>query len=150
MAFYKYLKSHSVKNPNSAAIIEGDCIISYKEFCKQIESFASAISELPLHPKSKVGLLCLNQKEYLIALFGCLLKGIPVIPYNFLLKPEDLVFITKDASIDILIIDSAFVKPEIIPFFNFFPNKILVGSAEPNQVGEGRTSCQTKEGPWVS
>ncbi len=155
MAFYKYLKSHAEKNPNSSAIIEGDCTISYKEFCVQIESFASAVSELPLNAKSKVGLLCLNQKEYLIALFGSLLKGIPVIPYNFLLKPEDLAFITKDAFIDILIIDSAFVKPEIIPFFNFFPNKILIGSTEPNQVGEGTQrfedflKCGTKENAFV-
>ncbi len=155
MAFYKYLKSHAEKNPNSAAIIEGDCTVSYKELCVQIESFASAISELSLNTKSKVGLLCLNQKEYLIALFGCLLKGIPVVPYNFLLKPEDLAFITKDAFIDILIIDSAFVKPEIIPFFNFFPNKILIGSAEPNQVGAGTQrfedflKCGTKENAFV-
>ena len=49
MAFYKYLKSHAEKNPNSSAIIEGDCTISYKEFCVQIESFASAVSELPLN-----------------------------------------------------------------------------------------------------
>ena len=155
MAFYKYLKSHAEKNPNSAAIIDGDCTISYKEFCEQVESFASAISELPLNAKSKVGLLCLNQKEYLIALFGCLLKGVPVIPYNFLLKPEDLAFITKDAFIDTLIIDSAFVKPEIIPLLNFFPNKILVGSAELNQVGEGAQrfedflKCGTKENAFV-
>ena len=71
------------------------------------------------------------------------------------MKPEDLAFITKDAFIDILIIDSAFVKPEIIPFFNFFPNKILIGSTEPNQVGEGTQrfedflKCGTKENAFV-
>jgi len=155
MAFYKYLKSHAEKNPNSAAIIEGDCTISYKEFCEQVESFASAITELPLNAKSKVGLLCLNQKEYLIALFGCLLKGVPVVPYNFLLRPEDLAFITQDACIDILIIDSAFVKPETTAFFHLFSNKILVGSAESKQVGEGTQrfedflKCGIKENGFI-
>ena len=137
MGFYRYLKSHAEKNPNATAIVEGDYKISYKQLCEQVESFASAVSELNLKPKSKVGLLCLNQKEYLITLFGCLLKGIPVIPYNFLLKPDDLVFITQDADIDILIIDSAFVKPETTKFFHLFSQKILVGSVEPNQVGKG-------------
>ena len=100
MAFYKYLKSHAERQPDSAAIIEGDSTVTYSEFCKQVESFAAALSELPLNSNSKVGLLCLNQKEYLVAFFGCLLKGLPVIPLNFLLKPEDLAFITQDANID--------------------------------------------------
>lgn len=137
MAFYKYLKSHAERQPDSAAIIDGDCTVSYKELCEQVESFAAALSELPLNPNSKVGLLCLNQKEHLIAMFGCLLKGVPFIPFNFLLKPEDLAFIAQDAGIDTLVVDSVFVKPETSPFFKFFPNKILVGPADTNQVGEG-------------
>ena len=137
MSFYHYLKSHAEENPDRPAIIEGDCTISYGELCEQVESFAASLSELPLNTKSKIGLLCLNQKEYLVAYFGSLLKGLPVIPFNFLLKPEDLAFITQDAGIDILVVDSAFVKPEVSPFFKFFPNKILVGPSNPNQVGEG-------------
>ncbi len=137
MAFYHYLKSHAEENPDRPAIIEDDCTVSYGELCEQVESFAAALSELPLNSKSKIGLLCLNQKEHLVALFGCLLKGVPFIPFNFLLKPEDLVFIAQDAGIDILVVDSAFVKPEVSPFFKFFPNKILVGPADVDQVGEG-------------
>jgi long-chain acyl-CoA synthetase len=137
MAFYKYLKSHAKRQPDSAAIIEGDCTVSYEELCDQVESFAAALSELPLKANSKVGLLCLNQKEHLVAMFGCLLKGAPFIPFNFLLKPEDLAFISQDAGIDTLIVDSAFVKPEVSPFFKLFPNKILVGPADNDQVGEG-------------
>ena len=137
MAFYHYLKSHAEENPDRPAIIEEDCTVTYGEFCEQVESFAAALSELPLNPKSKIGLLCLNQKEYLVAYFSALLKGLPVIPYNFLLKPEDLAFITQDAGIDTLVVDSAFVKPEVSPFFKFFPNKILVGPADTDQVGKG-------------
>ena len=40
MAFYKYLKFHAEKQPDSAAIIEGDSTVTYSEFCKQVESFA--------------------------------------------------------------------------------------------------------------
>ena len=136
MPFYDYLKSHAKKNTDSAAIIEGDSTVTYGEFCQQVESFAAALSELPLNINSKVGLLCLNQKEYLVAMFGCLLKGVPLIPFNFLLKPEDLAFITQDGGIDTLVVDSSFVKPEITPFFKFFSNKILVGPADPDQVSQ--------------
>ena len=136
MSFYDYLKSHAEKNTDSTAIIEGDSKVTYGEFCQQVESFAAALSELPLNINSKVGLLCLNQKEHLVAMFGCLLKGVPLIPFNFLLKPEDLAFITQDAGIDTLVVDSSFVKPEISPFFKFFSNKILVGPADPDQVSQ--------------
>jgi long-chain acyl-CoA synthetase len=137
MAFYQYLKEHAEKNPSHPAIIEGDACLSYGDFVAQIERFASALSKLQLNPKSKIGLLCLNQTEYLIAFFAALLKGVPVIPFNFLLKPEDLVYITRDAGIDTLVVDSAFVKPEVAPFFKFFPNKILIGPADAEQVGKG-------------
>ncbi|MZH46867.1 MAG: long-chain fatty acid--CoA ligase [Nitrospinae bacterium] len=137
MTFYQYLKSHSEKDPKHPAIIEGDTTLSYGEFVSQIERFASALSKLKLTANSKIGLLCLNQKEYLVAYFAALVKGIPVIPYNFMLKPEDLVYITQDARIDTLVVDSAFVKPETVPFFKLFPNKILAGPADPSQLGEG-------------
>ncbi|MBT5550176.1 MAG: AMP-binding protein [Nitrospina sp.] len=137
MSFYEYLKAHAKKNPSHPAIIEGNDCLSYGDLVSQIERFASALSKFKLNKNSKIGLLCLNQKEYLIAFFAALLKGVPVIPFNFMLKPEDLVYITQDAGIDTLVVDSAFVKPEVAPFFKFFRNKILIGPADPDQVGEG-------------
>ena len=136
MTFYKYLKSHAENRPDAAAIIEGDCRLSFSEVCQQVESFASALAELPLNANSKVGLLCLNQKEHIVAMLGCLLKGVPFIPFNFLLKPDELVFIAQDAGIDILVVDSTFVKPEVCTFFKFFPKKILIGPADAGQVGD--------------
>ena len=135
MAFYQYLKAHAKKNPSHPAIIDGDTCLSYADLVSQIERFASAMSKLKLNSQSKIGLLCLNQKEYLIAFFAALLKGVPVIPFNFLLKPEDLAYIAQDAGIDTLVVDSAFVKPETTPFFKFFANKILIGPADLEQVG---------------
>jgi long-chain acyl-CoA synthetase len=135
LAFYQYLKAHAKKNPSHPAIIDGDTCLSYADLVSQIERFASAMSKLKLNSQSKIGLLCLNQKEYLIAFFAALLKGVPVIPFNFLLKPEDLAYITQDAGIDTLLVDSVFVKPETVPFFKFFANKILIGPADLEQVG---------------
>ena len=137
MAFFQYLQAHAKENPSHPAVIDGESCLTYGELVSSIESFASAMSKLKLNGQSKIGLLCLNQKEYLIAFFAALLKGVPVVPFNFLLKPEDLVYITQDAGIDTLIVDSVFVKPEVAPFFKFFTNKILIGPADPDQVGEG-------------
>ena len=135
--FFQYLQAHAKEDPSHPAIIDGESCLSYSDFVSQIECFASALSKLNLNSNSKIGLLCLNQKEYLIAFFAALLKGVPVIPFNFLLKPEDLAYIAQDAGIDTLLVDSVFVKPEVAPFFKFFANKILIGPADLEQVGEG-------------
>ena len=95
--FYQYLQTHAKENPSHPAIIDGESCLTYKELVSSIERFASALSKLKLNSRSKIGLLCLNQKEYLIAFFAALLKGVPVIPFNFLLKPEDLAYIAQAA-----------------------------------------------------
>ncbi len=135
--FFRYLQAHKKKNPSHPAIIDGDTCLSYADFVSHIEHFARAISTLALTRRSKIGLLCLNQKEYLIAFFAALLKGVPVIPFNFLLAPDDLAYITRDAEIDTLVVDSFFVKPETAPFFKLFANKILIGAADAEQTGDG-------------
>ena len=128
LEFYNLIKHHADKAPDHPSIIDGETTVTYAELLEQVEHFAGGLSNLELNSQSKLGLLCLNQKEYLVALMGAFLKGLPVIPYNFLLTPKDLIYITKDAGIDTIIADSAFIKPETIPFIQSFKNKILVGN----------------------
>ena len=135
LEFYNLIRDHAEKTPDQPAIIDGESTITYEQLLKQVESFSGGLSRLQLTSQSKLGLLCLNQKEYLVALMGAFLKGITVIPYNFLLQPEDLIYITKDAGIDSIIVDSAFIKPETIPFLQTFKNKIVVGPTDPMKLG---------------
>ena len=135
LEFYNLIRDHAEKTPDQPAIIDGESTITYEQLLKQVESFSGGLSRLQLTSQSKLGLLCLNQKEYLVALMGAFLKGITVIPYNFLLQPEDLIYITKDAGIDSIVVDSAFIKPETIPFLQTFKNKIVVGPTDPMKLG---------------
>ena len=135
LEFYNLIRDHAEKTPDQPAIIDGESTITYEQLLKQVESFSGGLSRLQLTSQSKLGLLCLNQKEYLVALMGAFLKGITVIPYNFLLQPEDLIYITKDAGIDSIVVDSAFIKPETIPFLQTFKNKIVVGPTDLMKLG---------------
>ena len=135
LEFYNLIRDHAEKTPDQPAIIDGESTITYEQLLKQVEGFSGGLSHLQLTPQSKLGLLCLNQKEYLVALMGAFLKGITVIPYNFLLQPEDLIYITKDAGIDSIVVDSAFIKPETIPFLQTFKNKIVVGPTDLMKLG---------------
>ena len=135
LEFYNLIRDHAEKTPDQPAIIDGESTITYEQLLKQVEGFSGGLSRLQLTSQSKLGLLCLNQKEYLVALMGAFLKGITVIPYNFLLQPDDLIYITKDAGIDSIVVDSAFIKPETIPFLQTFKNKIVVGPTDLMKLG---------------
>lgn len=124
LEFYQLIKTHAQERRDHPALIDGETTVTYGQLLDQVERFAGGLDSLSLGPDSKLGLLCLNQKEYLIALLGALLKGVPVIPYNFMLTPEDLAYITQDAGVDHLVINPAFIKPETISFFSKFKTRI--------------------------
>jgi len=154
LEFYNYIKKHAEKTPDHPAIIDGDHTLTYRELLEQIENFSSALTGLDLNPHSKLGIFCLNQKEYIIAFLGALHKGLPIVPFNFLLGPEDLVFITKNAGVDTLVVDSMFIKKETLPFFQMFLHKIVVGEVDLTPLGPGTLAFEEflqrgnrKEGP---
>jgi len=138
-----FIREHAGKDPEHPAIIDGDTVLSYRGLLDRVERFAAALGKLDLKPTSKLGLFCTNQQEYLVVLLAGLLKGIPVIPYNILLSPEDLAFITGDAEIDILVVDSMFLRPETGPFFRQFRHRILIGKPESPDAGEGFLPFET-------
>ncbi len=135
--FYRHIKAHAQRSPDHPAIIDGDHTLNYSELLEQVERFAGGLSRLKRSPHSKLGIFCLNQKENIVATLGAYLKGVPVVPFNFLLAAEDLAFIAKDAQIDIFLVDAAFLKPETIPLFRMFTNKIVIGDADPAVLGPG-------------
>ena len=75
LEFYNHIKKHAEKSPDNPAIVDGEATVTYGQLFEQIERFAGALSGFELKPQSKLGLLCLNQKEYLVALMGAFLKG---------------------------------------------------------------------------
>ncbi|MBI4384090.1 MAG: AMP-binding protein [Nitrospinae bacterium] len=125
--FYDFIRKHAEERPDTPAIIDGAAQISYSQALEKIEKFSGALGSLDLGQDSKLGILCPNGKEYLLAFLGALLKGLPIVPLNFLLTPEDLAFIARDAGIDVLVVDSMFVKPETAPLAGLFKHRILVG-----------------------
>ena len=134
LEFYNLILDHSHKTPDHPAIIDGESTISYKELIEQINDFSQALGDLQLTKNSKLGLLCLNQKEFLIALLGAFRKGLPVIPLNALLNAETLAFIIKDANIDNLLLNPVFIKEETAAFFNSFNKVILTGVSQQNEL----------------
>lgn len=127
LEFYKELQAHAQNQPDHPAIIEAQGTISYKQLLDRIEGFAGGLDTLNPGPDSKLAIMGLNQSETLVTMLGAFLKGIPVVPYNYLLTPDDLVYITKDAGVDLMMVNPAFIKEETKPFFANFRHRILTG-----------------------
>ncbi|MDH5762157.1 MAG: AMP-binding protein [Nitrospinota bacterium] len=140
LEFYQRLKKNAQNLPDHPAIIDSDTTVTYDQLLKQVEHFAAGLDTLSLEPDSKLGLLCLNQKEYLIAFLGSLLKGLPVVPYNFMLTPEDIVYITQDAGVDLIVVNPVFIKPETARFFSTFKHRITTHPCPENLSPEEGTT----------
>lgn len=127
LEFYEVLKKHAQNQPDHPAVIETQGTISYRKLLEQVEGFAGGLDGLGLGPDSKLGIMGLNQRETLVATLAGFLKGVPVVPYNYLLAPGDLVYITQDAGVDLIMLNPAFLKDETRPFFAQFRERVLTG-----------------------
>lgn len=127
LEFYKELEAHAKNQPDHPAIIEAQGTITYRQLLDRVEGFAAGLDSLNPGPDSKLALMGLNQSETLVAMLGAFLKGVPVVPYNYLLTADDLVYITQDAGVDLLMLNPAFLKDETRPFFAQFRHRILTG-----------------------
>ena len=134
LEFYNLILDNANTNPDHHAIIDGDSTLTYKDLLTQIDNFSRALGTLDLNENSKIGILCLNQKEHLIALLASFCKGLPIIPLNALFNSETLAFIVKDASIDHLLINPLFIKEETAVFFSSFKKIILTGPTEKSKL----------------
>lgn len=139
MKFFKVLQEHARRQPDHPAVIDGEVTLTYQRLLEQVEKFAGALDELDLTPDSRLGIMCLNQYETLVGLLAGFLKGIPVVPYNYLLTPEDLTYITRDAGVDTLLLNPVFLKPETAPFFSQFKYRILTGPRTEHPLPPGTT-----------
>lgn len=129
LEFYEIIKQHAEHQPDHPAVIEAQGTVTYRQLLEQVEGFAGGLDALGLTPDSKLGVMGLNQRETLVATLAGFLKGIPVVPYNYLLTPGDLVYITGDAGVDLIVLNPAFLKDETRPFFSQFRHRILTGPA---------------------
>ena len=65
LEFYNLIRNHAEQTPDQSAIIDGESTTTYEQLLEQVERFSGGLSSLQLTSQSKLGLLCLNQKEYL-------------------------------------------------------------------------------------
>ena len=76
--------------PDRPMMISGGRKITFAEFGDYMDRFAAALAELGVAKGDRIGLLCLNIPQYLIAFYGILKIGAVPTGINPVLTPREL------------------------------------------------------------
>jgi len=100
--------------PDKPAIrFEGETL-SYAAFHARIAQTARALkAEFGVGRGDRVAILSLNRPDYLVLLYACARLGAMLVPLNWRLAAAEQLFILKDASIKVLVLEQAFA--ELLP-----------------------------------
>src|SRR6476659_3786277 len=99
------------KQGEKVALFWGDRTYSYAELWSQT-LFVTGVLRQQYHvqPGDNVALFLKNCPEFIPSLFGILHGGAAAVPINNFLKPDELIYILKDAGVKVIITDSELIK----------------------------------------
>ncbi|NEV61814.1 long-chain-fatty-acid--CoA ligase [Thiorhodococcus minor] len=83
---------------------------SFEALDRASDGVAAALAEQGIAPGDRLGLLCPNGADFVIAYLGILKAGATVVPLNLLLNPKEVAFILKDSDAKGLIYHHAFCE----------------------------------------
>jgi long-chain acyl-CoA synthetase len=95
------------QHAEKTAVFWGDRTYSYGELSSQ-SLFIAGVSrqQFGVQAGDRVGLWLKNCPEFIPSLFGILQIGAVVVPINNFLKPDEVIFILRDAGIEVIITDA--------------------------------------------
>ncbi|MCD6412926.1 MAG: AMP-binding protein [Elusimicrobia bacterium] len=100
---YETLKKISAERPKKPAIIFGKRKISYSELLRQIDRFAAVLRSRGLKKSDNIAVLLRNSPEFVISAFACFKIGAAVVPINYFLTTDEIVYILNDSRSCVLI-----------------------------------------------
>ncbi len=104
-----YIHDVALKNPNQKAIIQGDKVITYKEFDDRVNALAHLFKSLGVGQGDHVSVLLYNCPEYLEIYNACYRIGAAVVGINYRYQPPEILYIIKDAKPKIFIHSKEFL-----------------------------------------
>ena len=90
-------------DPGQRALTAGSETWTYGQFQEQVSAFAAGLIELGLQRGARVGIWLEKRLEAVVASFAAPAAGAVMVPMNPLLKPEQVVYITCDCDVDVLV-----------------------------------------------
>jgi long-chain acyl-CoA synthetase len=91
-----------------AALIDGDHRLSYRELNEASNRFAHHLLGLGMRSGERVGMLCANSIQMVVAIFGIHKAGLTWVPINTTLAIDSIGYILDHAEISRMVLDVGF------------------------------------------
>ncbi len=98
----------ALKTPDAPALLGEAGLVTYDALSSEIRALAGALEALGLAEGDRVGLLMLNQREYVVSFFALLGLGVTAIPLNTRLTAVEIGVILDDAGARMLLASQDF------------------------------------------
>jgi len=93
----------AARNPNAAAVIDRDLILSYADLAARVTSFSRALAELGVGKGTNIGILLPNLPELIVAYYGVLATGATAVMLNPALVAREFEQMVADAGFETLV-----------------------------------------------
>lgn len=119
MILTQVLKRGAAFHPANTATVDGEHRQTYCELRARVNALAAALQQLGVQQGDRVAMLMLNGHEFAEVIFACWDIGAVVVPLNYRLAAEELVFILNDAecvamiSDDVMLPMTAAMRPRL-------------------------------------
>ncbi len=116
----RFLRYAEQQYPGKTAVVCGPARFSYAQFGARVGRLAGALQSLGVREGDRVAFLSTNCHRLLEAYYGVLEAGGVLLPLNIRLSPQELAYVLKDAGVQVLFLESAFL-PLVDAFRNAVP-----------------------------
>lgn len=107
------------------------CVLTYAELNLRTDRLAGALLARGVRAGDRVGLLCPNSAEFIVAYLGIIKAGATVVPLNLLLNPREMGFILTDCGARVLIYHQTFDDAAVQAVENLdLALQVRIGSGE--------------------
>jgi benzoate-CoA ligase family protein len=132
------LERNLAARADKVALVSPERQLTFAAAAAEVNRVGNALRRLDVRPGECVGLLCLDQAEWVTAFFGIVKVGAVAVGMNTLLKPFEHAYILRDCRARVLIVHAALL-PAIEPVRDELPalEQVIVVGGE-GRAGEGR------------
>ncbi len=121
---YKVLEEKAEKYPNDDFVIQGNHHVTFKQMNEKSDKIAKSLFELGLKKGEKIGIIGLNQVEWLYTYFAAAKIGAVIVTLNVRYRDNELEEMINHSDIKILICISELGEFNYVDYFKKFQEKI--------------------------
>jgi len=99
----EWLHKHSLRQPNTTAVVVDDIRLTYGELNSRVNRLANALTGLGVRMGDRVAALMFNSNEYAEITFALAKIGAILVPLNYRLAPPELEYMLNDSGARVMV-----------------------------------------------